>query len=94
MEMNILQASMSHTKEDGYVGKVEFEVPGHKEPYEITLHSKKGDEWSYGLFFSKQSGNEEEIMAVEDWLEEDDAAYFRLVDAAMNALPEAEKRGG
>lgn len=91
MDMNILQASMSHTKEDGYIGRVEFEVSGHKESYEITLHSKKGDEWSYGLFFSKQSGNEEEIMAVEDWLEEDDEAYFRLVDAAMNTLADHQK---
>lgn len=87
MEMTILKAIMSHSKEDGYVGKVEFEVAGHKEPYEIALQSKKGQEWSYGLFFLKQPGSEDEILAVEDWLEEDDDAYDQLVQAALDALP-------
>lgn len=89
MELNIENATMSYSKEDGYVGKVQFTVPGHKEPYEIVLHSKKGrdDDWSYGLFFARQPGDEEEIGQVEDWLEEDDAAYFKLIDAAKTALP-------
>jgi hypothetical protein len=91
MEMNIIKAAMSYSKEDGHVGKVEFEVKGHKEPYEITLHSKKGNDWSYGLFFLKQPGSEEEILAVEDWLEEDDEAYDRLVEAAKSAAPAIPK---
>lgn len=87
MEMRILNATMTYSKEDGYVGKVEFEVEGHKQPYEIALHSKHKRDWSYGLFFSKESGEEEEILEVEDWLEEDDEAYDRLVNAALDSLP-------
>lgn len=91
MDMTILNAEMTYSKENGYVGKVAFEVAGHKEPYEITLHSKKGQEWSYGLFFLKQPGDEDEILAVEDWLEEDDDAYDRLVNAAKDTLPPRKK---
>ncbi|MNT96421.1 hypothetical protein D3C72_2385030 [compost metagenome] len=77
---------MTHSEADGYVGKVSFEVAGHKEPYEIVLQSTKGKDWSYGLFFLNQSGDEDEILAVEDWLEEDDDAYYELIDTAMKTL--------
>ena len=89
MEINILDARMTHSKEEGYIGKVEFAVAGHLEPYEITLHSKNGKEWSYGLFFLKNPGDEEEILAVEDWLEEDDDAYAKLIEAARSTLQKA-----
>lgn len=90
MEFTILSAEMSHSEEEGYTGKVAFAVAGHKEPYEMTLHSKKGKDWSYGLLFLKQPGDEEEIVAVEDWLEEDDEAYEQLVEAALNTLPPSD----
>ncbi|WP_438445831.1 hypothetical protein [Gorillibacterium sp. sgz5001074] len=86
MEIKILNANMTYNKEDGYVGKVEFEVSGHKQPYEIALHSKHNRDWSYGLFFSQESGDEEQILAVEDWLEEDDDAFDLLVKAARDTL--------
>jgi hypothetical protein len=87
MELQILQAHMTYTKADGFVGKVEFQVKGHKEPYEMALHSKSAKDWSYGLFFLRDPGDEEEILAVEDWLEEDDEAFDRLVEAARQTLP-------
>lgn len=86
MDMRILSANMTYSKEDGYVGKVEFTVEGHKQPYEIALQSKSKKDWSYGLFFSRESGDEDEILAVEDWLEEDDEAFDRLVQAARDTL--------
>lgn len=90
MEIHILQASMNHSMEDGYIGKVEFEVSGHKQPYEIALHSKKGKEWSYGLFFLGQSGDEEQILQLEEWLEEDDETYMKLVNAAKSSLSQQD----
>ncbi|WP_331281302.1 hypothetical protein [Paenibacillus sp. UNC451MF] len=84
--INVLAASMTYSKEDGYVGKVEFEVQDHKLPYEITLYSKNGKEWSYGLFFLNESGSEDEILAVEDLLEENDEWYDFLVEAAKSKL--------
>lgn len=87
MELKLLNARMEFSEADGYVGKVAFEVDGHKEPYEIVLHSKRGKEWSYGLFFLNQPGDEDQILKVEDWLEEDDDAYYKLIDAAKKTLP-------
>jgi len=84
--IRIQSASMTHSKEEGYVGQVEFQVEGHKYPYEITLHSTKGKEWSYGLHFLEQSGSEEDILAVEDLLEEEDEYFDQLVEAAKNSL--------
>ena len=86
--MNIIvrHAEMTHSKADGYVGKVIFEVEGHKHAYEITLHSKSAKDWAYGLFYSDESGSEEDLFAVEDYLEENDEAYLALVQAARDAL--------
>ncbi|TDF99734.1 hypothetical protein [Paenibacillus piri] len=85
--ISVLEASMTHSKEDGYVGKVEFRVEQHKQPYEITLYSKNGKEWMYSLNFLHESGSEEEIDALEELLEEDDELYDSLINAAKSKLP-------
>jgi len=84
--IKVLDASMTYSKEDGYIGKVAFEYERHKLPYEITLHSKNGKEWSYGLFFLNESGSEDDIEEVEDLLEESDEWYDFLIDAAKSKL--------
>ncbi|WP_244226653.1 hypothetical protein [Paenibacillus protaetiae] len=77
---------MTFTKEDGYVGKVQFELPGDSNQYEIALHSKRGSDWGYGLFFVKESGDEEKLLVLEEQLEEDDELFDYLVDTAKAAL--------
>ncbi|WP_166244490.1 hypothetical protein [Paenibacillus turpanensis] len=89
MNIQITNASMKHSAEDGYVGLVEFTVEGHPLPYEATFHSTNGKSWSYGLRFSKESGSEELIEAVEEYLDEDDAAFDSLVEAAKAQLNHA-----
>jgi hypothetical protein len=86
LKFDIRKAEMSHSKEDGYVGNVEFLVDTHKEPYEITLYSKNMKEWSYGLHFLNASGSEEEIFAVEELIDENDEYFDQLVDAAKASL--------
>jgi hypothetical protein len=86
MEINIKQASMEKTEERGYLGKVQFEVKDHKQAYEIVLHkSKKAKEWGYALNFLNTSGPNEEIDALDEFLDEDDNAFDQLVQAAINA---------
>lgn len=86
INIQVVDASMTYSKEDGYVGKVQFGVEGHANQYEITLHSKKGKEWGYGLFFLHESGKEEELLALEDLLEEDDELFDFLVETAQDKL--------
>jgi hypothetical protein len=86
LKLTVQKAEMSHSKEDGYVGNVEFLVEMHKEAYEITLFSKDGKEWSYGLHFLNASGSEEEIFAVEELIDEHDEYFYQLVDAAKAVL--------
>jgi hypothetical protein len=86
LKIIIQKAEMTHSKENGYVGNVEFLVETHKEPYEITIYSKNQKEWSYGLHFLNASGSEEEIFAVEELLDENDEYFNLLVDAAKAAL--------
>lgn len=86
LTVNVLNASMTYSKDDGYVGKVQFSVDGHNQDYEITLQSKRGTEWGYGLFFLKESGKEEQLEAVEDELEENDELFDLLVQAAKDKL--------
>ncbi|QJC52170.1 hypothetical protein HGI30_11790 [Paenibacillus albicereus] len=85
MEWKLIHAEMARTEEDGFVGKVHFEVSGHKKPYEIALQSKKGKDWAYGLFFLNEAGPEEEIEQVEEELEENDEMYEALVEAARSS---------
>ncbi|CAG7624374.1 hypothetical protein PAECIP111802_01057 [Paenibacillus allorhizosphaerae] len=77
---------MQYNKGDGYVGKVGFQVEGHNLPYEITIFSKDGKDWGYGLFFLKESGNEEQLEAVEELLEDNDEVFELLVNAARSSL--------
>jgi hypothetical protein len=86
LPIDIIDASMTYSKEDGYVGKVQFRVEGHLNEYEITLHSKRGSEWGYGLFFFNESGKEEQLLALEDELEENDELFDQLVQAAKDKL--------
>lgn len=82
----IITARMEHSKENGYVGQVDFEYEGHQSSYTVTLQSKDGRDWGYSLLFLSESGSEEEIEAVEELLEEDDEAFDQLVEAAMSKL--------
>jgi hypothetical protein len=86
--IHILDAIMRHSEENGYVGQTHFEVTGHKKPYEITLFSKKGEDWEYSLHFLHEPGSEEEILALEDELEENDELFGQLVEAAMKKVKE------
>jgi len=86
MKITITHAEMNRSAEEGYLGKVQFEVEHHKEPYEIALHSKSGRDWGYSLHFLHQSGPEEEIDALDRYLEEDDDAFDLLLEAAEEAL--------
>ncbi|WP_336772180.1 hypothetical protein [Paenibacillus sp. MMO-58] len=84
--VKILDASMTYTKEEGYVGRIQFEITGQPNQYEMTIHSRKRTEWGYGLFFLHESGDEDQLLAVEDMLEEDDELFDYLVNAAEEKL--------
>lgn len=91
MRIEIESAQTRKDADDGTVANVRFRVAGHPKPYEITLFSKSGRDWEYGLHFAEESGSEELIDEVEAYLEEDDAAFRRLVDAALAAEGSAGK---
>lgn len=87
MELNVVSAEMGKDEEGAFLGKTVFKVPGHKAPYEVTFYSKKGKEWDYSLHFYDEPGADEEMDAVDAFLEEDDA-FDLLLDAAMNSAAE------
>jgi hypothetical protein len=86
MTINIIDTKVSHSKEDGYIGHVEFEYAGHPMNYEITLQSKNKNDWNYSLNFAHESGKEEDILFVDERLEEDDELFESLVDAVLSKL--------
>ncbi|SEG65007.1 hypothetical protein [Paenibacillus sp. UNC499MF] len=91
--IQVLNASMIHDAENGYIGKVEFKLAEGKTAYEVALFSKKGKEWMYSLNFTAESGTEEEIVAIEQQLEEDDDLFDFLVDTALSRM-EQDPSGG
>lgn len=82
MNVTILHAKMEHQADSGYVGQVQFTLENHKSAYEITFFSKKGREWDYSLNFANESGSEEEFLAADAMIEEDDDLFNQLLDAA------------
>lgn len=88
MEIRIIGARTTRDAANGYVAHVQFEAAGHRQPYEATLQSDNGNEWSHSLFFLNESGSEEEIEAVEAALDADDELFGQLIDAAEQAWQE------
>jgi len=86
MDIRIIAAEMKTSPEDGYIGNVRFAVEGHPKDYEMTLYSKKGKDWEYGLHFAEESGSDDLIEAVEAYLEENDEAFDAIVDAAYASM--------
>ncbi|BFH62305.1 MULTISPECIES: hypothetical protein [Paenibacillus] len=86
MEFQIIKADMSLDEEKHYLGHVTFSLAGHQTPYEITLFSKKQNQWDYSLNFSGDSGVEEEFLKADELLEEDDDLFDALVDAALDTM--------
>jgi hypothetical protein len=86
MNVEIINANMTYSKEDGYVGSVTFRYENHPQPYEINLQSTRGKEWGYSLLFSGASGREEDILTLEESLEETDELFDYLVETAQRAL--------
>lgn len=64
-----------------------FKTEGDKSVYEITFMSKNGKDWDYSLHFTEQSGDEEELLKMDELLENDDDLYNQLLDAALDAYP-------
>ncbi|MEK8126886.1 hypothetical protein WMW72_03085 [Paenibacillus filicis] len=87
MDARIIESVMNHSKEDGYLGRVIFQWKEKPTYFELTLQSKNSRDWNYSLSFAKESGSEEDILAVEARLEEDDELFDALIDSAMQALP-------
>lgn len=86
MSLHIISATMKHTEESGYVGCVQFQLDEYRSTYEITFFSKKGREWDYSLNFAKEPGSEEEMMAVDARIEEDDELFEQFLEAAEKQL--------
>ncbi|MGG6310832.1 hypothetical protein [Paenibacillus macerans] len=87
-ELNIIHAEMNPQEDGTFIGKTVFEISSHKAGYEITFFSKKGRDWDYSLHYAGEPGVEEQLLEVDARIEEDDAWFDALLDAAMNTLPQ------
>ncbi|EOS57269.1 MULTISPECIES: hypothetical protein [Paenibacillus] len=88
-ELTIVHAEMRREEDGSYIGKTIFEVSSHKAAYEITFYSEKGTDWDYSLHYANEPGIEEQFLAVDERIEEDDELFDTLLDAAWDTLPEA-----
>ena len=94
LKMKVLHAEMTYSEQEGYLGKVHFEIEGHLQPYELTLQSdKRWDDWNYSLHFLRESGKESDILLVEQAIESDDDFFDDLVEAATAAYAGPEGNG-
>ncbi|WP_442956182.1 hypothetical protein [Paenibacillus sp. USHLN196] len=87
VNIEIISAEMRREDEKSFVGNTVFRTEGGKSVYEITFMSKNGKDWDYSLHFTEQSGDEDELMRMDELLENDDDLYNQLLDAALEAYP-------
>ncbi|CAH1199475.1 hypothetical protein [Paenibacillus hubeiensis] len=87
MNVVIVSAEMHRGDEMMFVGSTVFRAEGDKSLYEITFMSKNGKDWDYSLHFTEESGDEEELLRMDELLENDDDLYNMLLDAALDAYP-------
>jgi len=86
MNVEVVYAKLTYSKEDGYIGTLHLNVEGHATQYEMSLQSNKGNEWGYSLFYLNGFGNEEQMLALEDEIETNDDLFDQLIDAAKASL--------
>ncbi|WP_458460607.1 hypothetical protein [Paenibacillus sp.] len=87
VNIEIIRAEMRREGEKSFVGNTIFRTEGEKSVYEITFMSKNGKDWDYSLHFTEQSGDEDELLRMDELLESDDELYNQLLDAALEAYP-------
>lgn len=87
-EVQIKQAEMKRGEDGAYMGQVVFTLAGNQSSYEVVLYSKKGKEWDYSLHYAEGPRSEEEMLAVDARLEEDDDLFDMLLEAAQASLQE------
>ncbi|RAW13021.1 hypothetical protein DC345_20625 [Paenibacillus taichungensis] len=87
VNIEIIRAEMRREDEKNFVGNTVFRAEGEKSVYEITFMSKNGKDWDYSLHFTEQSGDEDELLRMDELLENDDDMYNQLLDAALDAYP-------
>lgn len=85
-ELYIASAQMERQEDGSYIGKTIFKVEGHKVSYEITFFSKRGHDWDYSLHYAEEPGIEEQLLAVDAKIEQEDAWFDALLDAAWDTL--------
>lgn len=84
-QIQIERAGMQRSDEDHFIGYTIFAYEGHAEPYEITFYSKDGRNWDYSLNFADEPGLEEQFLAVDELIENNDDLFDDLLDAAIEA---------
>jgi len=90
MNVEVIYAKLTYAKEGGYVGALHLNVEGHAAQYEMSLQSNKGRDWGYSLFYLNGFGNEDQMLALEDEIEENDELFFTLIAKAKEVLEEKE----
>lgn len=86
MNVEVILAKLTYSKEDGYIGSLHLKVEGHQSLYEMALQSNKGRDWGYSLFYLDGLGNEEQMMALEEEIESNDDLFDRLIETAKATL--------
>lgn len=82
----VISATMRQEEDGTFLGQAVFNMEGQKSTFEISFFSKKGKEWDYSLHYAEGERIEEELLAIDELLEEDDDLFDMLLDAARDAM--------
>lgn len=82
----VISATMRQEEDGSFLGQAVFKMEGQKSAFEISFFSKKGKEWDYSLHYAEGERIEEELLAIDELLEEDDDLFDILLDAARDTM--------
>ncbi|MNW24035.1 hypothetical protein D3C74_07460 [compost metagenome] len=82
----VISATMRKEEDGSFLGQAVFKMEGQKSAFEISFFSKKGKEWDYSLHYAEGERIEEELLAIDELLAEDDDLFDMLLDAARDTM--------
>jgi hypothetical protein len=93
IRFTVVEAAMIRNPKGEYSGFTKFQANQAPTIYELSLASDDGNDWMYNLHFTENSGTDELMDQVSNWIDENDEAFDELLQAALDNVQDSEALG-
>jgi hypothetical protein len=93
IQLTVVETAMIRKPNGEYSGYTRFQANQAATIYELSLASDDGKDWMYNLHFTANSGTDELMDEVSNWIDENDEAFDELLQAALDHVQDSEALG-